>query len=82
MARLLAMEGGDEVEGTMSDAGPDIVSDKNSDPDNRYGNKQDTSAVDAPTRLQQRDTSTRQITDNGNNGADVVSLDTFRKKPT
>ena len=75
-------ENDQEVEGTMPDSESDIVSDKNSDPDNRYGNKQDTSAVDAPTRLQQRDASTRQISDNSHNSADVVSLDTFRKKPT
>jgi hypothetical protein len=76
-------EDGEEVKGAMSDAGPDIVSDKNSDPDNRYGNKQGASSVDSPTRLQQRDASTGQITDDdGHNSADVVSLDTFRKKPT
>ena len=36
---------------------------KNSDPDNQYGDKQGASAVDAPTRLQQRDAHTRQVTD-------------------
>ena len=76
-------EDGKEVEGTMSDAGPDIVSNKNSDPDNRYDKKQDASSVESPTRLQQRDASTEQITDDdGHNSADVVSLDTFRKKRT
>ena len=76
-------EDGKEVEGTMSDAGPDIVSDKTSDPDNHYGKKQDANSVDSPTRLQQGDASTEQITDDdGHNSADVVSLDTFRKKRT
>ena len=76
-------EDSEEVEGTMSDAEPDIVSDKNSDLNNRYGNKQGASTVDSPTLLQQRDASTRQIIDDdGYNSADVVSLDTFRKKPT
>ena len=73
---------GEEVKGTMSDSGSDIVSDKNSDPENRYGNKQGASSVDSPTRLQQSDASNRQITDDGHNSADVVSLDTFRKKQT
>ena len=77
-----ADESCDDEERTMSDAGPNVISNKNSDPDNQYGDEQDTRAVDAPTRLQQRDTSTRQMTEDGNNSADVVSLDTFRKKPT
>ena len=78
-----ADESCDDEERTMSDAGPNVISNKNSDPDNQYGDEQDTRAVDAPTRLQQRDVSTRQVTDDdGDNGADVVSLDTFRKKPT
>ena len=77
-----ADESCDDDERTMSDAGPNVISNKNSDPDNQYGDEQDTRAVDAPTRLQQRDTSTRQMTEDGNNSADVVSLDTFRKKPT
>ena len=47
----------------MSDAGPNVISDKNSDPDNQYDNKRDASSVDAPTRLQQRDAHTRQMTD-------------------
>ena len=78
-----ADEGDDNLEGTMSDAEPNIISDKNSAPDNQFGNKQGARAADAPTHLQQRDASTRQIPDdNGDNSADVVSLDTFRKKPT
>ena len=45
--------------------------------------KQGASAVDAPTRLQKRDEKySAKCTDDGDNGADVVSLDTFRKKPT
>ena len=77
-----ADESCDDDERTMSDAGPDVILNKNSDLDNQYGDKQGASAVDAPTRLQQRDVSTRQVTDDdGDNGADVVSLDTFRKKP-
>ena len=76
-------EDGDEVERTISNAEPSTVSDKNSDTDNQYGNKQGASSIDLPTRLQQRDASTGQNTDdNGDNSADVVSLDTFRKKPT
>ena len=78
-----ADESCDDDERTMSDAGLDFILNKNSDPDNQYGDKQGANAVDAPTRLQQRDASTRQVTDDdGDNGADVVSLDTFRKKPT
>ena len=72
----------EDDEHTMSDAGPNVISDKNSDPDNPYVDKRDASAVDTPTRRQQRDAHTRQVTDDGDNGADVVSLDTFRKKPT
>ena len=78
-----ADESCDDDENTMSDAGPDVILNKNSDSDNQYGYKQGASAVDTPTPLQKRDLSTRQVTDNdGDNGADVVSLDTFRKKPT
>ncbi len=76
-------EDGDEVEHTISDAAPNTVSDKNSDTDNHYSNKQGASSIVSPTRLQQREASTREITDdNSDNSADVVSLDTFRKKPT
>ena len=76
-----ADESCDDDERTMSDADPTLF-DKNSGPDNQYGDKQGASAVDAPTRLQQRDASTQQMIDDGHdNGADVVSLDTFRKKP-
>ena len=77
-----ADESCDDDERTVSDAGPDVSLNKNSDPDNQYDDKQGANAVDAPTRLQQRDVSTRQVTDDSGNGADVVSLDTFRKKPT
>ena len=78
-----ADESCDDDERTMSDAGPDVILNKNSEPDNQYGDKQGANAVDAPTRLQRRDVSTRQVTDDdGDNGADIVSLDTFRKKPT
>ncbi len=78
-----ADENGDEDECTMSDTGPDYVFDKNSDTDNRYGNNQGASSLDAPAHMQRRDASTRQINDDdGDNSADVVSLDTFRKKPT
>ena len=77
-----ADENCDDDERTMSDADPDFILNKNSDPDNQYGHTQGVSAVDAPTRLKKRDVSTRQLTDgDGENGADVVSLDTFRKKP-
>ena len=48
-------ESRDDDEHTMSDAGPNVISDKNSDPDNQYGDKRDASAVDTPTRRQQRD---------------------------
>ena len=54
-------EDGDKDERTMSDTGPDNVCDKNSDTDNRYGNSQGASSLDAPTRKQQRDASSRQI---------------------
>ena len=78
-----ADESCDDDERTMSDAGPDVMLNKNSDPDNQYGDQQGANAVDSPTRLQQRDVSTRQVTDDDDdNGADIVSLDTFRKKPT
>ena len=77
-----ANENDDENEHTMSDAGPDIVSDKYSNQDRGQVDKQGANSVDAPTRLQKRDSNTRQITDDGENSADVVSLDTFRKKPT
>ena len=73
----------DDDERTMPDERPDSISNKNSDPKNQYGDNKGASAVDTPTSLQQRNTSTRQMTDDDNgNGADVVSLDTFRKKPT
>ena len=77
-----ADEDGDEVEHTMSESGPNLVSDKNSNPEKRYDTKQGASSTGTPTRLKQRDASTRQRTDDGDNSADVVSLDTFRKKPT
>ena len=78
-----ADESCDDDERTMPDAGPNVVSKKDSDPDNQYGDKQHPNAVDAPTRLQKRNAGTRQMTDDDSgNGADVVSLDTFRKKPT
>ena len=77
-----ADENCDDDERTMSDADPDFILNKNSVPDNQYDHMQGVSAADAPTRLQKRDVSTRQVTDDdGDNGADVVSLDTFRKKP-
>ena len=75
-------EDGGEDERTMSHAGPNIVSDKNSDYDNHYGNKQGASPADVSTRLQKRNANTGQITDDSDNSADIVSLDTFRKKPT
>ena len=78
-----ADESCDDDERTMSDAGPDVSLNKNSERENQYGDKRDANAVDATTRLQQSDSSTQPVTDdNGNNGADVISLDTFRKKPT
>ena len=77
-----ADENGDEDEQMMEDSGPNIVSDKNSDPDKPHGDKQRASVDGTPTRLKQRDARTRQMTDNGDTSADVVSLDTFRKKPT
>ena len=69
-------------ERTLSDAGSNIISDRHSDYDNQYGSKPSGGHADAPTRLQKRDASTRQITDDDDSSADVVSLDTFRKKPT
>ncbi len=77
-----ADEDGVQDKHTIADSGPSIVSDKNSDTDNLYANQQGTQAIDATTRLQHRDVHTRRITDDGDNSADVVSLDTFRKKPT
>ena len=78
-----ADEDGGEDEHTKCDAGPNIVSDKNSDYGDQSGNKQGASPVDTSTRLQKRNANTRQITDDdGDNSADIVSLDTFRKKPT
>ena len=77
-----ADEDSGQDERTLSDAGPNIVSDKYSDHDNQYGSEPSASPADAPTGLQKRDASTRQITNDGHNSADVVSLDTFRKKPT
>ena len=77
-----ADESCDDDERTMSDAGPNVILNKDSDPENRYGDKQGASAVDATNRPQQRDASTQPVTDDdGDNGADVISLDTFRKKP-
>ena len=75
-------ENGDEDEQPMEDSGPNIVLDKNLDPDKPHGKKQGASADDAPTRLKKRDARTGPMTDNGDTSADVVSLDTFRKKPT
>ena len=77
-----ADEDADEDEHTVSDAEPNVVADTNSDYDNRHGNKQGHSPKKAPTRPQKRDADTRQITnDAGDKSADVISLDTFRKKP-
>ena len=56
-------EDDNEDDRTVSDAEPNIVPDKNSAPDNQWGNKQGVSAVDGPTRLQQSDTSSNQIND-------------------
>ena len=72
----------EEVERPISDSGPNLVSNTDSGPDKRYDTKQGASSVDAPTRLQQSDASREQMADDGDNSADVVSLDTFRKKPT
>ena len=72
----------EEVERPISDSGPNLVSNKDSGPDKRYDTKQRASSVDAPTRLQQSDASREQMADDGDNSADVVSLDTFRKKRT
>ena len=77
-----ADENGEDDERAISGQGHNIVTDKNSDSDDQIDSKQGTGAVDAPTSLQQRDVRTRQMTDDGDNSADVVSLDTFRKKPT
>ena len=77
----MADESGDD-ERTMSDAGHDIGHDKNPDQENEYDDKKGASSIDAPTRLNQRDVGTRRMTDDSENSADIVSLDTFRKKPT
>ena len=78
-----ADEDADEDEHNVSDAEPNIVADANSDFDNRHGDKQGSGPKKAPTRPQKRDADTRQITDDGGDkSADVISLDTFRKKPT
>jgi hypothetical protein len=67
----------------MSDDGPNVVSDKNSGSSNRSVKKRHTDSFDETTRRQQEDVRTSQIDDNsGGSSADVVSLDTFRKKPT
>jgi hypothetical protein len=72
-----------EDERTMSDAGLNIVSDKSFAPNNSYDNKQSTNTVDKSTCPQKHDVRTSQVNDDANgNSADVVSLDTFRKKPT
>ncbi len=69
-------------ERTLSDAGHNVISDKYSDHDNHYGSKPSASPAGATTRPQKRDASSRQIADDDDSIADVVSLDTFRKKPT
>ena len=67
----------------MSDSRPNIVSDKSSVPESESSKKQNTGEVDEQVHLQQDDVSIDQINDDANgNSADVVSLDTFRKKPT
>jgi hypothetical protein len=72
-----------EDEHIMSDAEPSIVADTNSDYDDRHGDKRVPSSLETPTHPQKRDANNRQIIDDGrDNSADVISLDTFRKKPT
>ena len=66
-----------------SDSGLNIVSDKNSAPNDRPDDDQSISASDAPTRPKEHHAHNSQTNDdNSARGADVVSLDTFRKKPT
>ena len=68
---------------TMSEGEPNVVSDQNSDPDDRLGSNQGANSVDTPTSLQKRDASSRQINNDASSiSANIVSLDTFRKKPT
>lgn len=67
----------------LSDAEPDVVSDKSSVANSRLGKKLGTSVVDEPIRLLKEDVNIDPINDDASgNSADVVSLDTFRKKPT
>tara|TARA_B100001057_G_scaffold453690_1_gene498719 strand:+ start:72 stop:671 length:600 start_codon:yes stop_codon:yes gene_type:complete len=77
-----AGEDSDEGERNMPDVESNLISDKCSDHDSRHGNKQGANSGDAPTQLQKRDGNTRQITGDGDDSADIVSLDSFRKKPT
>ena len=67
---------------SMSEAESKIELDKGLDPNDRLLDKQGNGALEAPKHEQREDTSIGQINDDGTgSGADVVSLDTFRKKP-
>ena len=67
---------------SMSEAESKIELDKGLDPNDRLLDKQGNGALEGPKHEQREDTSIGQINDDGTgSGADVVSLDTFRKKP-
>ena len=67
---------------SMSEAESKIEIDKGLDPNDRLLDKQGNGTLEAPKHEQREDTSIGQINDDGTgSGADVVSLDTFRKKP-
>ena len=67
---------------SMSEAESKIELDKGLDPNDRLLDKQGNGTLEAPKHEQREDTSIGQINDDGTgSGGDVVSLDTFRKKP-
>ena len=67
---------------SMSEAESKIELDKGLDANDRLLDKQGNGTLEAPKHEQRDDTSIGQINDDGTgSGADVVSLDTFRKKP-
>ena len=67
---------------SVSDAGSNIEAYTEPEPSDRLPDKQGNAALEAPKRRQQKDARTGQTNDDTTgSGADVVSLDTFRKKP-
>ena len=68
---------------TMSGTGSNIEPDEALDPNDRLLDKQGSGARATPRRQKRQDTRIAQINDDSTgSGADVVSLDTFRKKPS